>query len=420
MRCNRNAPLAALIAAAVALTACSISGSEVPYTPPRPDKFPPKSLFQLRVALYIDAARQDEARAALETLGGYYIEANGAQIPYFDYVVISGGLIKRGEYTPILELSDELREILRREQIGMRRLQGQGIKILLGVTGGQDGVTFGNIKETGQQLFARQCADACTLYEFDGVEFWDADGDSADTGVPSPYPQYGSTYSYGVRRNSFNGVVEIPVEGEADDAELLAKAWKEGGKNMSNVMSYLMGLFGADASFQGDVNFTHKFIRPILVRETGYGRWLPSCPERFDFDSILTCMTYAINDTKNDAGQFSFGAYINGVETGYSFMSSENTMGEEDAEKKPDAFMSTRNYGPAQIDLSASARDETRLRLVSERLGRSGYGTEDEETGDSLYGLVYYINMQPYSAEQLAYLSITSREVFGREVQYRP
>jgi hypothetical protein len=421
MRRNNKLRLAALAVAVVILAACSLSGDEVPYTPLRPDKFPPNSPFvEVRVALYINTVRQDEARSALETLGGYYIEVNGVQIPYFDYVVIGGGLIKRGKYSPVLELSDDLREILRREQAAIQRLRSQGIKTLLGIKGGQDGVSIGNIKETSQQLFARQCADVCTLYEFDGVEFWDTDGDSADAGIPSPYPQYGATYSYGIRRTGFDGIVEIPSQGEEDAEEKLAKAWKEGGKNMSNVMSYLMGLFGAGSSFQGDVNFTHKFIRPILVRETGYGRWLPGCPERFDFDSTLTCMTYGINDTTNASGQFSFGAFINGTETGSSFMSGENKTPFMEA---TDAFMSTRDYGPTQIDLSDLTTDaaRARLRTISEKLGRSGWQDgEPEVLYDCLYGMVYYINIQPYSTEQLEYLSITSREVFGQDVQYLP
>jgi hypothetical protein len=169
------------------LAACFDYGNEIAFQVSLQDKSPPKSNSVVRVAAYIEPS--PESRDALESVFRYSVvpQRNGVKMPYFDYVIVSGGTIKQGKVTAYLDLSRELQNFFENNGPLFKSVRGRGIKVLLGVTGGGDGITFGCLPgRTEQEFFAKQVVDACRYYELDGVEFWDKDGSGSGR---NPYPE---------------------------------------------------------------------------------------------------------------------------------------------------------------------------------------------------------------------------------------
>jgi hypothetical protein len=359
-----------ILLSALAFAACSAGeGEALPYDVAHPNKNPPKSSAIVRAALYIDTSLSNYMDA-LNTVWRYTVNpktetANGgfaetAELPYFDYVVLSGGSIKLGTVTAYLEITDTLRGILNNRAL-LRPLQSRGIKILLGITGGAGGVSFGSLPdETDQIAFARQCFSLCQYYGLDGVEFYDTNAAGSSL---NPYPEIGEVF--------FNGKEFIEITTSA----LSQYYWKEGAGYMTNMMSYLIEMFGASSTFQGDVPILQIEDTPILVREEGFGRFIPSAIPRYTFSTTMACLGYSIN---YDPG----------------FVGESNLY-----------FVSTRNFAPVVIDLSAI--DSVLLQEYSERLGNDG---------DSRFGLVYYTGLGADTPEQRELLSITAREIFFSDV----
>ncbi|MDR0563143.1 MAG: hypothetical protein LBG73_10725 [Spirochaetaceae bacterium] len=382
------------------------NGSDLVYAPAQPEKNPPNNPdASVRTALYIDTSDTSDSAEILKTAGKYLVSVNNTETPYFDYVIISGAEIKRGKSIPMLELSETILEVLRNRRTLIKPLRDKGVKILLGITGGKDGVTFGVLtgvteendpsKDTEQALFARQIADICLYYELDGVEFYDKDGESEEQ---SPYPQIGASYWNG------ESLIEISDTNMALAETQCREAWTKGGKNMVNTMSYLIEMFGASASAQGDLPIDAKMNTPILVRETGYGKYLSPNIPRYAFATTMSCLTYSINSDSS----------INVYDIW------ESSIMDTDG----NTFIGLRDYAPCIIDLGAI--NSYSLELFAKKLGRNGfmpaYGSDPEISGilgDTDYGLVYYTNLQPHSEDQLEKLSVVSREVFGADVLYR-
>ena len=376
LRCAFLSSVMALIAGL--LGACAVSDSgELAYMPAPPDKTPPNSTALVRTALYVDSG-DPEAVQTLAAVPHYTLADTGTL--YFDYVIISGAEIKQGRYSARLEYTAALMEIAKNWKTAIKPLRGAGIKVLLGIKGGRDGVSFGSLTKAQQQLFARECVGFCSYYGFDGVEFDDRGGESPGQ---TPYPETGRRY--------WNGEMLIDIPGGEDPAPL-EDAWNTGAGNFADMMSYLIVSLGASSSFQGDIPPDAVERTPILVREVNFSRYLPQAVPRYAFASTLACLSYMVN---SDTAQFG----------------ADNT-GESALE-----FAGKRNYAPAAIDLAVI--DPARLEEYSKRLGRRNYGQEeDEEPLNSEYGLVYYLNMRPPFAAYVAALSVTSQEVFGEDVTY--
>jgi hypothetical protein len=314
----------------------------------------------------------------LTEAGGYILETK--KTPYFDYVIIGGAKIMRGSTTAYVEYPDQVRGILENRNKYIKPLRQKGIKVLLGVSGGNDGVSFGNLTEGEQPLFARACGDACRLYDLDGGEFWDKNGE--EPGGQTPYPAIGDRYWSG------ETLVEIPNTGDAVfDNAVLAEAWKDGGKYFADFLSYFIVAMGATTSFQGDIPDV-KLDTPILVKEVNYGKKLPPGIPRFPFASTIQCVTYSINPDNTVFGD---------GDTGHS------------SQFFAPSFVGDREYAPALIDLSDAAQLAATLSTYSTTLGNGG---------QCEYGLIYYTNLQRESAVQTGHLSTTSFEVFGENVAY--
>ncbi len=108
--------------------ACYHSGGEIMYTPPLTNKYPPKPETNtiVRVGAYVDTSRPgDEVQGILEAIDRYTIwpAKNRTAVPYFDYVILSGGEMKQGSVTAYLELTGELKTILRQKSALIKTLR---------------------------------------------------------------------------------------------------------------------------------------------------------------------------------------------------------------------------------------------------------------------------------------------------------
>jgi len=177
---------------------CYSGEAEIPFTVPITEKTPPQSEFIFRVAAYIDTSRPT-AVELLENIGRYTIRPRSdipgrvtSDVPYFDFVVLGGARMVRGNFSPWVEMDEGLSNILRQRNTLLRPLQNQGIRILLGVEGGGDGVAFGTLpREMDQMSFARMLHNICVYYRLDGVEFNDVGAEGSGL---NPYPELDNVF----------------------------------------------------------------------------------------------------------------------------------------------------------------------------------------------------------------------------------
>jgi hypothetical protein len=438
------------------LAGCYPSGAEIPIDVARPDKVPPRKKGQLieqalRIALYVDTAGSD-INGVLEAAALYSIQpgenentvppiqgegTEQTRVAYFDYVILSGGKLRMGKYSAYLELTDELQRILAQYDKFIRPLHKKGIKVLLGVSGGEDdGISFGclpgkydtqfiddyhryfvdsnntplsadeflaqpgvatdiniifkrrvkNKEFFGQSAFAIQVTDTCKYYRLDGVEFWDK-GEIPATG-PSPYPV--------LNREFNNGEKVVHVNNREEEVY----NWIKGGGNFSDLLSYITIYLGTDATFQGELRGDiYKY--PILVRESKYAEWLNKEVPRFAFCDLMLAMTYYVGNTRDKFG--------------YDDTKTVNPLMKD--------WLEDTRYSPIIIDLSKYPTvNDPQLQEYSEALGRwdrAGDGSLVYQHACP-YGLVYYDNLGGHSADQLEKLTVTSRELFDADVKYGP
>jgi hypothetical protein len=401
-------------------------GGVIPFKAAPPDKHPPArgaNVNVVKVVLYIDTADGTAAaETALKEVGRYTIDPDTAEwkynsnkygTPYFDMVVLGGGQMKAGKVSPRLELTGELKSVLSRYDALIQPLQQKGIKVLLGVSGGNDGIALGCLpvsvddeklpnRVTPIQLnFARQVYDACRYNQLDGVEFWDKDGEG---GGVNPYPKMGEKF--------FNGEQFLPEDGVINSEEQLAYYWKRGGGHMVDMLSHVVEEFGAVSSFQGD---TSKTDNPVIIRETGYGRWLPTDVPRYAFSDTMQTLDYVVNSSTDN-----FGFYGDNLPD-----LNDDGLPDQDREGAANAdmhFVRRRAYGPVMIDLAAVT--PAKLTEYSQKLGNG----EDVNKappdcyyavpGSSEYGIVYYLNLGAHTAAQLGLLNETASKVYGSTVMY--
>jgi hypothetical protein len=358
--------------------ACYQDGEELTFSIPETDKNPPESDYVVRVALFIDTAREDVAEV-IRNAGGYSIHPGTnikdkvtKEVPYFDYIILGGGAkMMRGGVSAKVVLGGGLKSVLETNDTLLRSLQYRGIKILLGVTGGSDGIAFGSLpQETDQKAFAKMLGNVCRYYRLDGIEFYDTDGEGSGL---YPYPEIGAEF--------FNGEETIFIENK----DFSDKYWYESAGNMANMISYLLDGFGAYSSPNGDLTADQLLINPILVREKNFGQRLTPGVPRYPFSTIMSCVGFVINDSTEEFGWEGTGK---ANEIMY--------------------FVDDRCYAPVIFDLSDITPEK--LKEYSERLGKSAAG----KTHDSGYGMVYYTNLG--TSGQKERLSVTSLEIFGAEV----
>jgi len=380
---------------------CPQSGEDVPFQPPGPDKWPSSPTANItRVVLYVDTAKPlEEIRAELDAAGRYSIKPESARNPtevaYFDYIVVSGGEMKFGSVTPYLAVTPGFLKLIKEYNTLLSPLRARGIKILLGVTGGEDGIAPGclprdeTIKNQGsipQESFAQFVSGVTAYYRLDGVEFWDEKGKSQNRAW-NPYPEEGDLF--------FNGEDFIEAVDRNGHPRDDVYYWKKGGGFMIDMMAFVLEMFGAQGTHAGDLPFDQKVRTPILVRESGYGRWIPDAVPRYEFASSMAVISYLVHPETDEFGW--------------------EGSGHPNPEMEGNIM---RNYGPVIIDLANIT--PAKLEEYSKKLGwgKDANGNPDpNKKGNPDYLLVYYQNLGPGSTD-LDKLCVTSREVFGAEVRY--
>jgi hypothetical protein len=242
----------------------------------------------------------------------------------------------------------------------IRPLQQKGIKVVLSIEGGKDGVSFGSFTEDDDvTLFSQLIKDAIDNYNLDGAEFYDVNG--GREGIPF-YPDE-KTYA---------------------DADEQLTAWLDGGDAMNNMMYALRKHFGNDEN---------KFI---MVREENFGRFLPQNVSGSEGEATFSGTAEQIN--------YCINSYSDSFEP-------ESLQGQIMGEY----FIYHYQYAPMLVNFGGS----TVIPPLDDPLGNDIEGFSDQFALAGDYALLAYSNLQPVSTQivdQAAYISITSQTVFGQDV----
>jgi hypothetical protein len=196
---------------------------------------------KVKTAVYIEVNDHNPLNA------GNYVLDDGTYL--FDYVILFAANIRNrnpngdGIIAPYVHLNENVKYLLDNRAKYIKPLQDKGIKVILGLLGDHDGVSFGTMDDTQIAAFATDVKRVLDLYQLDGVDFDDEWGSKEDWdnwtnnyGIPSPnsiwtYPTstWGWPTSVTVYRRSDMGVVAnngtLTSPGEAE----MDRMWKESG-----------------------------------------------------------------------------------------------------------------------------------------------------------------------------------------------
>jgi hypothetical protein len=198
---------------------------------------------KVKAAVYIEVNDHNPLNA------GNYILEDGTYL--FDYVILFAGNIRnridsaKGHTSgkPYVHLNDNVEYLLENRTKYIKPLQDKGLKVLLGLLGDHDGVSFGTMKDDEIEAFATDVKRVVDLYELDGVDFddewgskedWDNWSNNYATISPQsiwtyPTSTWGWPTTVTVYRDPSKGVVEgngtrtAPAQGEMD------RMWDESG-----------------------------------------------------------------------------------------------------------------------------------------------------------------------------------------------
>lgn len=400
---------------AASFLSCVEGGNSLVGIPANIEKIPGPMSTPVRTALYIDTSRAD-AIQVIQQVGLYQIplpQDPTRTVPFFDYIILSGGKMMMGKYSAYLELNEDLRNILNQRRTLLRPLQNMGIKVLFGLQGGGAGVSFGSLRgdyegfgplsaddfDTAQdilgnvarismnrvknkvtfeqEVFARQIAEARRFFGLDGVEFWDIGGSSPQRNV---YPKIGEYF--------FDGTGTSFVENERD----YVFYWIRGGGNFVDLLSYTSEFFGSDTTFMGEADFLQRMITPIFAREVNFGRWFPFEVPRYWFASPMTSLTFLIGSSSEEFG-FENSGTMNPVMS----------------------FVHPISYSPVIFDFDIITDDSvwqdfsTRISRVEVVPGHFVYNA-------SIFGLIYFQNLGTHNQTQLDRINVIANDLYNQLV----
>jgi hypothetical protein len=320
----------------------------------------------------------------------YTLEQRGVQ--FFDYVVLGTARLKNDARGLYLYRSGSLHYILEHADTYIIPLQKKGIKVLLGIRGGWDGISFGTIRVDDIAILNRQIVDIINHYHLDGVEFCDTDAAKSSRPEEFPWPE-GDIFEDGKWKH---------VDLYPGDDSKRNVAWDQGGDMMNNFVFRLRQLL---PDFQN---------QPIIVLEENYGRYLPVEVSAADFTARNDQINYFVNPSFNRFG------------------SAADTPGES-ANSNVDHLL----YGPLAVNLDGDPSTGTVMPPIEDPLGGgqdiAGFTAAFAGEGSCDYGLIYYHNLKSVSqaaAEhylalpsnpetkltQAEYISRSSRVIFGEAV----
>ncbi|MDR1232612.1 MAG: hypothetical protein LBK61_14570 [Spirochaetaceae bacterium] len=149
---------------------------------------------QVKTAVYIEVNDDNPLNA------GSYILEDGTYL--FDYVILfaanirnrtpcDDGCSKTGVH---VHLNPNVQAILSDKAKYIKPLQDKGMKVLLGLLGDHDGISFSSLNDTDRKTFIDDLKQTVELYNLDGVDFddewgskedWDGWGNGLPTGNPA-------------------------------------------------------------------------------------------------------------------------------------------------------------------------------------------------------------------------------------------
>lgn len=358
---RKNCLLAALV---LLLGGCVVEGPDLPFTLPKTDKLA-QGNFSLRVLCYVDTSAYNPLNA-----GDYRLKDSGA--PFFDYVVLGAAELRQDEYGVRLYLPDSLRYVLENRSRFIMPLQRKGIRVLLALTGGGAGVSFGTFTKDDILYFNRQIKDVLDHYGLNGVEFYDSGAASSAGTGGFPWPE-----------GEFGGV---PVDLFPGDAAAKTARWNRGGDTMNNAIFRLRQMLP---------DYHNQLI---IVREENYGRYLPFNVSDANFTARDDQVNYFVNARFDRFGSDGQGESVNASVDDFKFAPLAVDLGGKNGGVTPPLS------GTGGQDIAGFS-----ARLLETAGGRTV----------CKYGLLYYHNLRPRSTEltnQAVYLSVTANTVFGEEV----
>jgi hypothetical protein len=345
------------------LSACLLEGGgDLPWVSP---VIPGKGGIGSRVKAlcYIDVSKHNPLNAGDYTL-------STTEVQFFDYVVLGAAQIKFSDYDPRIYLPPDLEYVLKHRNTYIRPLQLKGIKVLLGITGGEDNYSFGSLSDDEVHVFVGQVIAAVEHYGLDGVEFNDE-----NAGRPGE-PFYPDELMAASLLGDKDG------DGDDNDADDERAAWRSGGDKMNNLMYYLRLELDKSA-----------YEKTIVVREKNFGACFP-----FDvtgsegvavFVGSLEQTNYFVNPD--------FGAFKgDGAQT--------------EADGNP--WNGYRDqYAPFMVNLGGDLPDTVIPNLTNaDPNSIFSYNTRFSNgngSGACDYGLLYYYNLRATSEVPAGYLNVT-------------
>jgi hypothetical protein len=161
----------------------SVSGTTIPAptTGHQGDKVIAGTNTKVKTAVYIEVNDDNPLNA------GSYILEDGTYL--FDYVILfaanirnrtcagDGGCNESGVH---VHLNPNVRAILANKEKYIEPLQAKGMKVLLGLLGDHDGISFSSMNDTQRATFITNLQQKVTQYGLDGVDFDDEWGSKED------------------------------------------------------------------------------------------------------------------------------------------------------------------------------------------------------------------------------------------------
>ncbi|MDR2398675.1 MAG: hypothetical protein LBD74_07965, partial [Spirochaetaceae bacterium] len=184
---------------------------------------------------------------------GSYILDDGTYL--FDYVVLFAANIRNRncavnggdgctESGPHVHLNPNLRHILSNKNKYIKPLQDKGIKVILGLLGDHDGISFGTMTDQERSTFVADVKKDVEAYGLDGVDFddewgskedWDGWKDNYKTISPNsiwtyPTSTWGWPTTVTVYRDPTKGIVAGNGILTAPATEDMDRMWRESGE----------------------------------------------------------------------------------------------------------------------------------------------------------------------------------------------
>ncbi|MDR3284955.1 MAG: hypothetical protein LBS97_07245 [Treponema sp.] len=203
---------------------------------------------KVKTAVYVEVNDRNPLNA------GSYILDDGTYL--FDYVILFAANIRSRacdgtaadgyciESGPHVHFNDNVKYILDNKAKYIEPLQAKGIKVLLGLLGDHDGITFGTMTDAERATFVADIKKDVEAFGLDGVDFDDEWGSKeawdqeVQANNPTPtsiwtYPtsSWGWPFSMTIYRDPTKGIVAGNGTLIAPSAENMDRMWKESGES---------------------------------------------------------------------------------------------------------------------------------------------------------------------------------------------